>query len=90
LVVLANMNSIRTSGTYEFGVVVENEGHISLAAERGKTLGEREDFGRGEIFGAELEDLDAAREHGACGFYGLRGLAVTEVKNAIEKAIGEV
>jgi hypothetical protein len=90
LVVLTNMNSIRAGETNEFGVVVENEGHIGLAAERGEVLGKREDFGGREIFRAELEDLDTACEHGACDFDGLGGLAVAEVENAVEEAIGEV
>ena len=90
LVVLADMNSIRAGGGDEFGVVIEKEGNAGLAAERGEGLGKREDFGGREIFGAELEDLDSAGEHGAGGLNGLGGLAVAEVENAVEAAVGEV
>ena len=64
LVVLTDMHAVRTCGADEFGVVVEDEGNSRLAAERGEDLGERENFGGGEFFGAKLEDLDATSEHG--------------------------
>ena len=90
LVVLPDMNPIRAGGTDEFGMVVEDEGNTGGAAERGEVLGKREDFGGREIFGAELEDLDSAREHGAGSFHSFSRLAVAEVENAVEAAGGEV
>jgi hypothetical protein len=86
LVVLADMHAVGTGGSDEFGVVVENEGNPGGAAERGEVLGEREDFGGGEFFGAELEDLDSPSEHGAGGFDSLRRLHIAEVENAVEVA----
>jgi hypothetical protein len=86
LVVLPDMHAIRAGGTDEFGVVVKDKGNPGGAAERGEVLGEREDFGGGEFFGAELEDLDSPSEHGAGGFDSLCRLHIAEVENAVEVA----
>ena len=86
LVVLADMHSIRTGGTDEFGVVVKDKGNPGGATERGEVLGKRENFGGREFFGAELEDLDSPSEHGAGGFDSLCRLHIADVENAVEVA----
>ena len=86
LVVLPDMNAVGARGSDEFGMVVEEEGNSSRAAERSEVLGDGEDLLGGEFFGAELEDLDSASEHGAGGFDRLRRLDIAEVENAVEVA----
>lgn len=88
-VVLADVGAFDAGGASGFRVVIDDEGDVGGFGERVEGAGGGDDIVWGPCFGAELNDVDTAGEHGGehVGHEVARG--VGGVEDPVEPAVGE-